>query len=293
MADFYIENDLVKAGINAHGAELVSLVKKADGREYMWSGDAKYWGRVSPVLFPFIGKLVNASYIHNGKEYAGVPQHGYARDSEFQMVERKDDTIWFELTPDELWKERYPFEFVLRIGYRLEGKSIHVMWNVENRDAENLHFSIGAHPAFVMPNMDAKTGYRIDFHTDKKELVCGELNENGLLKAGEKTFALDNGVLTVTGDLFEKDALIIDSPDYHTVSLNTPEGVPFIQVRFDTPMLGIWSPVGKNAPFICIEPWFGRSDRDSYTGDLAGREHGNTIAPGHSFNKEYVIDIMD
>lgn len=292
MADYYVENSELKLGVNAHGAELVSLVTKKDGREYMWSGDPAYWGRVSPVLFPFIGKLTDGSFTHNGQTYSGVPQHGYARDCDFVLSKQEGEEIWLELVSDDVWKERYPFDFCLRLGYRLEGKSVHVMWSVQNNSEETMYFSIGAHPAFVMPGMEAKNGYQIDLHTNKTILQAGVLNANGVLSDTVAEYPLENGILTVTEDLFEKDALIVDSDEIHTVALKTPDGTPFIQVRFDTPQLGIWSPVGKKAPFICIEPWYGRCDRAGFAGTLSEREYGNAIEPGHSFNKEYVIDVL-
>ena len=58
------------------------------------------------------------------------------------------------------------------------------------------------------------------------------------------------------------------------------------------PQIGIWSPAKKHAPFVCIEPWFGRCDREGYDGDLADREYSNSLEAGHSFSKEYVIDIL-
>ena len=47
-----IENQKMAATINEHGAELVSLINKTNGKEYMWSGDAKYWGRLRSGSFP-------------------------------------------------------------------------------------------------------------------------------------------------------------------------------------------------------------------------------------------------
>ena len=288
---YYIENQDIRIGVRLHGAELVSLVDKKDGREYMWSGDPAYWNRVSPVLFPFIGKLNGLSYTHAGKAYENVPQHGYARDCDFTLAEKLDDRIWFELYPDQQWKERYPFDFLLRIGYHIEGRMVHVMWTVRNDSSEDLPFSIGAHPAFIMPEGASKNGFYVNFHNGQSRLDCGELNADGLLMPEQRSYPLQDGKLLLSDELFDKDALIIESGQIHTVSLDTPEGRPFIQVRFDTPMLGIWSPTGKKAPFVCIEPWFGRCDRVGYEGSLAEREYGNLIAPGHSFNKEYVIEL--
>ena len=58
---------------------------------------------------------------------------------------------------------------------------------------------------------------------------------------------------------------------------------------FDAPLFGIWSPVGKNAPFVCIEPWYGRADRDDFNQNLEEREWGNVLEAGRSFEKSYKI----
>ena len=81
-----LKNDKIAIKVNTHGAELVSLKSIETDREYMWCGDAEYWGRVSPVLFPFVGKLEGQRYRHNGVVYENIPQHGFARDSEFVVA---------------------------------------------------------------------------------------------------------------------------------------------------------------------------------------------------------------
>lgn len=290
MADIYLENETLQAGFNYHGAELVSLIRKDTKEQVMWCGDSAYWGRVSPVLFPFVGKLNGQKYTYQGQVYENVPQHGYARDSEFKLAEKTADTVWFELTPDDTWKSRYPFDFLLRIGYRLEGKSVHVMWNVVNTGDKELHFSIGAHPAFACEGGVGE--YVLDFHSNVSQLYSGLLTENGVLGQEQRRVELENGVLSLTDELFEQDALVFEARGINTISLNTKAGKPMLQVRFDAPLVGIWSPAGKKAPFVCIEPWFGRCDRDGYEGTLSEREYGNTLETGHSFNKEYVIDIL-
>lgn len=290
MADIYLENETLQAGFNYHGAELVSLIRKDTNEQVMWCGDSAYWGRVSPVLFPFVGKLNGQKYTYEGQVYENVPQHGYARDSEFALAEKTEDTVWFELTPDDTWKSRYPFDFLLRIGYRLEGKSVHVMWNVVNTGDKELHFSIGAHPAFACEGGVGE--YVSDFHSNVSRLSSGLLTENGVLGEEQRRVELENGVLSLTDELFEQDALVFEARGINTISLNTKAGKPMLQVRFDAPLVGIWSPAGKKAPFVCIEPWFGRCDHEGFSGSLSEREYGNTLETGHSFNKEYVIDIL-
>lgn len=297
MAEHIVENEQLKIIVDDAGAELKSIVRKLDQREYMWCGDANYWGRVSPVLFPFVGKLKDDTYRFEGKEYSNISQHGFARDCVFQCTEKTQETIWFELRPDEMCKKNYPFQFLFRVGYKIEGNSVHVMWNVINEDTKTMYFSLGAHPAFMCENQnstkeDKKVGCKINLHSQNKEVTSGILSENGVLTQQTKKLTLENGCYTITEDSFAQDALILDSDDIHTVSLIDGTGEAFLQVRFDTPQLGLWSPVGKKAPFVCIEPWFGRCDRESFEGSLQEREYGNSLEPGHSFNKEYVIDIL-
>ena len=92
--------------------------------------------------------------------------------------------------------------------------------------------------------------------------------------------------------MFDEDALIMDGKGINTITIRTSSDAPVLQLRFDVPQIGIWSPAKKHAPFVCIEPWFGRCDREGYDGDLADREYSNSLEAGHSFSKEYVIDIL-
>ena len=58
-----LKNDKIAIKVNTHGAELVSLKSIETDREYMWCGDAEYWGRVSPVLFPFVDGLIPEGWL--------------------------------------------------------------------------------------------------------------------------------------------------------------------------------------------------------------------------------------
>lgn len=301
MEEYRIENENIEITVRDYGAELRSIKRKSDGKEYMWSGDAKYWNRVSPVLFPFVGKLNGQSYRYGDMEYSKVPQHGYARDRVFEMKEKTKDGLWFELSADDFWKEKYPFDFVLRIGYKIDGNKVHVIWNVINRDERKMFFSIGAHPAFWCgvnghdfepDETDYKVGCTIDFNQDISSVKSNIINEKGVIGPKVKELKLNKGVLEITEDIFEEDALIIESEDIESVTLKDKQGSAFIKVSFETPMLGIWSPVGKKAPFVCIEPWYGRCDRDNFAGTLEEREFGNTLEAGQEFLKEYIIEVI-
>lgn len=45
MEQIRLENEQIEVTVNIHGAELRSLKSKADGQEYLWNADAKYWGK--------------------------------------------------------------------------------------------------------------------------------------------------------------------------------------------------------------------------------------------------------
>ena len=110
MSRYVLENKWIKLEVESAGAEIKSLQRKSDSREYMWCADKQFWGRTAPVLFPIVGGLNEQKYRWNGKEYE-MGQHGFARDMEFTMEEQKENTIWFGLEADEETRNKYPLIF--------------------------------------------------------------------------------------------------------------------------------------------------------------------------------------
>lgn len=291
MAVYTIENELATAKINTHGAELISFILKETGREYMWNADEQYWKRTSPVLFPFVGKVNQGSYIHKGVTYP-MSQHGFARDMEFDLNFKEDTEICFQITETEETKKVYPFDFVLTVGYELKGTELFVKWTVRNEGAEEMFFSIGAHPGFMCPINAGEKQTDCVLRFDKKEgFVYGLINEEGLLERDSNYLTLDNGELPIDVSLFDEDALIIENNQVHGVAIADSSRKSYVTVKFDAPLVGIWSPPKKQAPFICIEPWYGRCDRFDFTGELGEREWGNALAPGAEFKAGYSITI--
>ncbi len=277
-----LENDFLRAEIHERGAELKSVRDKASGREYLWQADPAYWNRTSPVLFPVVGQYRDKISVYDGKSYT-MGQHGFARDMDFTLDSRTDSEIWFRLDSSPESHEKYPFDFSLYCGYCLQERSIQVLWKVVNTDDRTMYFSIGAHPAFNC----AMEGWKLRFDTDQP-LTVGILS-GGVLTDREKTLVLDNGEYPITADLFDDDALIIEHDQIHNVSLIDPEGNKVVEVDFQAELAGIWSPVGKAAPFVCIEPWYGRADRAGFNYKLEEREYGNKLAPGGVFEASYLI----
>ena len=294
-ADIWLENEILKAGIALHGAELRSLFRKDCGREYLWNGDPRYWGRVSPVLFPFVGGVRDKKYRIGDREYP-MGQHGFARDRDFVLTEKTGSEAWFALEDDEESRQVYPFRFRLEIGYRLEENSIRVMWRVANTDRKNpLYFSIGAHPAFLCPLEDGEKqwDYQLRFQTESgrvlKEFTNRVFGQGGLATDQMVVYPLENGCLPIGEHLFDGDALILENDQVQKLSLVSPSGTAYLTVEFTSPLVGIWSPPGKQAPFVCIEPWYGRCDREGFDGELKDREWENALPTGGMFHADYRI----
>lgn len=286
-----IENDNLKVTINHFGAEICSVIKKETGVEYMWNADEKYWKRNAPVLFPFVGSLKNKEFLYEGNAYS-MGQHGFARDMEFSLVSNDGKQVWFSLSSDDSTYEKYPFAFTLEIGYVLEGNSLKVLWKVVNEDEKEMYFSIGGHPAFMCPlnNEGQQTDYFISFDTEK-DLTYSKLSDNGLVYKKDNVLATNGGMLKVDEHLFDEDALVVEGNQAHMVSLCKPDGKPYLTVAFDAPLFGLWSPAKKNAPFICIEPWYGRCDSEEFAGTLAEREYGHTLSVGEDFEVSFDIIV--
>lgn len=291
MAVYELANEAVSIQVHSHGAELKSLKKLSTGTEYLWKADPAFWGRTSPVLFPFVGSVKNKEYRTKGKTYS-MGQHGFARDMEFTLLSQTADEIWFILYSDEETLEKYPYKFTLKLGYRLLSDGVEVCWQVENPGEEELPFSIGGHPAFNCPVEEGKkqTDYVIRF--DKEDQVIStRLGNAGLVTDEKDVYHLQNGVLPVTENLFDNDALIIEHNQAKKVALCDKEGNAYLTVTMEAPLFGIWSPPKKNAPFICIEPWYGRCDHECFDGELNDREWGNRIAPGEIWKASYQVRV--
>lgn len=293
---YQIENSEIKISADTHGGELQSLVKKDTNQEYLWHGDAAYWGRRSPILFPIVGSLKDQCYRYEGKEYP-MSQHGFARDMEFELIRNEREELWFELRANEETLEKYPFVFVLQIGYVLNGDSVKVIWRVKNEDKKTMYFSIGGHPAFLCPIQPSteQKDYYLRFSMDgaalQNHVSYSKINSEGLRFSQGHLLDLTDGMAKIDAHMFDEDALVFENPEFSCVELLTPEQVPYLSVTSDMSLTGIWSPAKKAAPFVCIEPWCGRCDAADFDGELKDREFGNVLGPGEGFEAAYEIRV--
>ena len=293
MKIYELTNGVISAKVRTQGAELISLRKNSTGQEYMWSGNPEYWSRVSPVLFPFVGKLKEQQYTYKGTIYQPKP-HGFARDMCFDVVESETDRVVMQITDTDQTMQVYPFRFIFRIEYKLEGETLKVSFSVKNEGEEQMHFSLGAHPGFACPLHEGEQRRDCYIGFDNVEKLNSRSVDisTGLVNDDYRVYPLDDGLLSITDNLFANDALVLEKQGITTVTLYNKNKKPYLSLKMEAPVYGIWSAAKEGAPFICIEPWFGRCDATNFVGDLENREYQNCLEPGRYFESGYIVTII-
>jgi len=286
-----IHNNELSVAISTKGAELQSIINKDFGIEYIWGGDAAFWGKKSPVLFPIVGGLKNNSYQYNGKNYQ-LPRHGFARDMEFAVTAQEEDSITFIHNSNEDTLAKYPFHFSFSLRYSLEKNKLSVSYIIENTGTENLLFSVGGHPAFKVPLIDGTVfeDYYLQFN---KVENAGRwpLSKEGLIENFTTPVLENTDKLPLTQSLFYKDAMVFKHLESNSISILNNKNVHGLTVNFEGfPYMGIWN--SGNANFVCIEPWCGIADSVNSTGKLEEKEGINSLAANAVFERTWSIALF-
>jgi galactose mutarotase-like enzyme len=279
-----IKNSDLTAVIKHFGAELCSL-KDNSNAEYIWGGNPEFWGKHSPILFPIVGTLKNNSYQYNDTEYQ-LSRHGFAREMNFELIDKRENSATFSLASSDETLKKYPFDFELHLIYTLENTSLKIEYKVINKGNSKMPFSIGAHPAFDLPNNFEN--YSLEF--EKEEPLEFYLLEDGLISNTTDQIQLDKKQLQLNYKLFENDALVFKKLQSKSITI-LENSKPILKVSYeDFPDLGIWTP--PNAPFICIEPWFGYSDTVDTFGNLFEKEGIQVLDSNETFKSRFSIEIL-
>lgn len=289
--DITIETSHLKAIINTHGAELTSLKNKETDIEYIWQADPEHWGRHAPVLFPIVGSLKEGKYTYQGNKYE-LPQHGFARDMEFKLLEQTDETASFILESTTETKKIYPFDFKLILTYELGGDGLVVKYRVENPADKDLYFSIGGHPAFNVP-LDQGLTFE-DYYlapSPMKSRIKLPLKE-GRIDLEQRTLGQTNTNIALTHDMFKNDALIFETKGLNSFAIRSEKSPHSITLSYaNLPYVGIWSTYPVESPFVCIEPWEGIADTVTASGELTEKVGIRQLPPKEVYENKYSITV--
>ena len=308
---YTLKNSEMEVQVSSKGGELVSM-KDVDKTEYIWIGDATYWKRHAPQLFPCIGRLTNNQYRMDGALHE-MGQHGFLRDYELTKVESEEQagaetvrdaagqagaeaetvtSLHLQLQSDTSTRHLYDRDWTVDIFYSLCGKTLSVKFQVRNRDVRTMRFGYGIHPGFNVPLNPALRfeDYRLDFHevSTPKQM---ELTERYTISGGMHDFTLAEGrYLPLQHSLFDHDAIILkDMP--HTVTLGSQKDGKKVTVTFpDMPYLGIWHAPETDAPFVCIEPWSSLPSTDGVIDEFETKPDFITVEP-EAYTNTWSISI--
>ena len=196
----------------------------------------------------------------------------------------------FEKSADSL--KVYPFAFELTIIYALNNNKLQISWLVKNLDEKQMYFSIGAHPAFMI-KLDEKGTFAGNYlQFDCRDSLVATDFANGLVLDTTHEIPVDSdGLWAIDEHTFDNGVHILEHDQVQRISIVDNNKDPYVTVEFDTPLVGIWSPEKKNAPFLCIEPWYGRADAANFSGDLQERKYEQSLEPGEVFRGGYQIKL--
>ncbi|SFA42999.1 Galactose mutarotase [Pedobacter suwonensis] len=282
-----LENDYIKVSLAAKGAELQGLFSKETKLEYLWNANPKYWAKHSPVLFPIVGSLKNNSFVYQGKYYE-LPRHGFARDNVFNFEKISGSEGIFTLTQNADTLKTYPFYFELKLKYQLIDRKLKLTYEVKNTGTSELLFSIGAHPAFAVPNTPDTVyeDYYLAFNADE-QLTFWKL-EDGLVTNETKNIALNAHKLKLTHELFYNDALVFKNLQSNSISLLNTKNDNGLHFNFEEfPFFGIWA--APDAPFVCLEPWCGVADGVNHNQELSGKEGIIKLGAGETWSRFWEV----
>lgn len=284
-----ITSEKASAVIDSFGAELHSL-KDGNGTEYLWQADPTVWKRHAPVLFPFICNTESKKYTYEGQVYS-LANHGFARDSEFELVSSEDSGAELMLRSSAETLKLYPFEFELKINYRLSGNKLDVSYTVKNTDTKDMYFFIGGHPAFNVPvNGESYCDYYVEY--EKPETVVREF------KGRTETIADNTAKVPLSHEIFADDVFMKDAPASSWVALVSEKTGRKIKLNYDPKgCIAVWSSyfddkaLTEQAKFVCLEPWSSVPVYCDKEEDITKMSHAIRLSPEKEYVFKYSIEV--
>ena len=278
----------VEIGVFTKGAELYSY--KINGEEFIWERNPEFWGGSSPVLFPFVGILKSGKYTFDRKEYEISTRHGFARDNNFDLIEKGENFLKFKFSSNEETLKKYPFEFDFFLVYTITDNSLEIKYEVLNKTKGDMYFSLGAHPAFALElNDEIKLeDYYLEFEKNETAQIY-QLRSDALILEEKKDYLKNEKIIKLSGTIFDNDAIIFENLNSSKVTLKCSKSTRELSMDYSRfPFIAFWSK--SKAPFVCIEPWFGISDFANCTGKLEEKKGILKLKENDVFTAKIIIN---
>lgn len=290
---FTLSSTQSTATVRTHGGELISFVN--DGVEYVWYGTPEHWEGRAPILFPVCGMPKDAKLVYNGVEYP-MPKHGFTRRREFEPIFISKSKVVLEQRETEETLKMFPFCYSLKVEHEISDTGFSTTFIVKNLDKNPMTFCIGGHPAFNCPLRESDGGFEdYSLYFDDANGCTVSLTEKEYINDAIPHVEKLNGTneLPLVYSDYDNDAMFIEylpKKSVRLLSRKTGKGIRFNFDGFD--VLGLWTPVKKNSPFICLEPWNGLPANLKETTDANSKKYAITIASGEQYSVGYSIELI-
>ena len=288
---YTISNETLCVQISDLGAQLWSI-RTADGAEYLWQGDPRYWPDRALNLFPQVGLCTDNTYTIHGKTYH-LDIHGFVKDTVLTVAEQSPGRIVFAMEDTEATWKMYPAAFRYAIAYMLTENRLKVEITVENRGHDIMHFSVGGHPGFRVPLEEGLhyEDYRLQFPQGATARRVEGTAGNCLMTGEITPFLLIDGAIPLSHELFAERVVILTGMP-RQVTLCAAGGYRQVTVRYpQMPYLGIWKALGTDAPYVCIEPWTAKAARAAVVEDFAGDPRKIHLPAGQRYANFWSITV--
>lgn len=291
---YTIANDKLTVQVDTVGAQLMSLKTNLDGCEYLWQGDPTYWKNRATVLFPICGRLFEGKYTWKDKTYEMVI-HGIVKEAEFSLVKLDKSSITLEKSADDTTRASYPFDFTFRVTYSLDGLTLTERAEVVNTGDGVLPFSFGGHPGFNVP-LDGKgrfEDYKVEF-SGKAQPRRLLFSPTCFLTGKDEDLPLQDGTtVALRHNWFDDDAVFIKGMA-ESVTLKSPVTTKSVTVSYPGfRYLGFWHKPKTEAPYLCIEPWYGIPSTDGQVDDFAYKQSMDQLPAGQSREFSFTITLTE
>lgn len=287
--NYTIKNQKLTLEISSRGGEFQSI-RDAQGREYLWQGDAATWTDRGPNLFPYIGRMTDQSYTYQGQTYH-MDIHGFLPTAELNLVEHKEEELTLRLEDSPETERQYPFKFVLDITWKLENEKISITYLIKNTDDKTIYFGIGGHPGFQIPFEDDLKfeDYRIDFGEGAKPRRILLSEDCFVLEKDEPLQLVQGRYLNLEHTLFDNDAIVLKNMP-EEIRINSEKSEKEIRVAFpDMDYLGFWHWPHAEVDYMCVEPWSSLPSRKNIVEDLEKQKNLHALKSGEEYRNTWSI----
>ncbi len=235
--------------VDSHGAKVLSI--DVDGREVLFYDETDIGHSGIPLCFPSFGPLENGEFIVGEKTYP-MNQHGFIRDSSFDLEVGDPGLLTCTLKSNEETKKHYPFDFEFTVTYRVLLTGLAIRFQFKNNSETTIPLAPGVHPYFAVED------------SNEVSFTTGALSGNDNSSDYDITLIEDAGVFEIQEELDNGlcQVLVTNAPDMHLTNHNLDTTIigtgheEQVVMESDPEVFNRMTIWRKDAtvPYICVEP---------------------------------------